>query len=124
MSKTKRGLKESKRAIAHKTNEFEKRLMSAKNDLEQVQILNEMEELLQSEIIHWMDFLENEKTGTIEQQDKIHNAVADNVADLNSVIVKINEGRAELLQNAKAIAKAMKNSHQEVKPTKHITYEE
>lgn len=124
MSKQKRGLKESKRIIAHKAAEFEKRMMSAKNALEQIQILNEMEELLQAEINHWMDFLENVKVGTPLEQENIQNSVADNVSDLQSVILSINASRKELLSDAKAIAQAMKNSHQEVKPTKYVTYEE
>jgi len=124
MSKQTRGLKESKRIIAHKSAEFEKRMMSAKNDLERIQILNEMEEILQAEINHWMDFYEAEGVGTPKEQENLSNSVADNIEDLNSVIVSINSSRREMLSNGKAIAKAMKNSHQEVKPTKHVTYEE
>lgn len=113
----------NKRKVASKMNEFEKRMMTAKNALEQVQVLNDMEDILEAEIIHWQTIHAKEKTDDPKENKNLEDACTEQLANLQEVVTMIVEQRKELLSDAKEIAQAMKRSHVEVKPTKHVTDE-
>jgi hypothetical protein len=116
-------IKLNKRKIVAKMNDFEKRMLSAKNALERVQVLNDMEDILEAEIIHWQQIYDKEKTDDPKENKNLEDSCTEQLANLQDVVNMIIEQRKELLSDAKEIAAAMKRSHVDVKPTKHITDE-
>lgn len=117
-------IKLNKRKIASKMNEFEKRMMTAKNALQRVQVLNDMEDILEAEIIHWQNMYDNEKTDDPQENQNLEDSCTEQIANLQDVVKMIIEQRKELLKDAKEIAAAMKRSHVKVEPTKHVTDED
>jgi acyl-CoA reductase-like NAD-dependent aldehyde dehydrogenase len=116
-------LKQSKSAISKACKQFEKDMMSAKNALERVHVLNQMEDILNHEIDSWVDTLDNENHGDISEVNNVINHAAEHIENMSSIIRTINSARAEMLSEAKKVAIANKNSHVNHEPVRYVDYE-
>jgi len=118
-----RTVAQSKAAISQKCKSFEARMLKSRNALDQVQIMNEMEEALESEIYAWDILIQNEKDSPGEGSENVINNAVVFIADLQSIIDKICEGRKELLPAALILLKANKNSGNDLGIIKHLNDE-
>lgn len=107
-----RTLQEAKRQIAQKSKDFEARIMKARNEFEQIAVLNDMTEIIDAEIFQWTAKLEEYQENQSEDASLMTEEAAKHVCDLSELLVKINEHRKIMLPKALAIQQAMLNSHQ------------
>lgn len=109
-------LEETKKAISKRVAEFEKRLHKAKNDFEIWCIIQEMNDVCQAEIDHWLLQIASDKppfetpiTPLIEEASK-------HISELTALVQKFADFQATIRANALAIQRAMINSHELKEP--------
>jgi hypothetical protein len=115
--------KQIKRRISQHMNKFEKRMLTTKNDLERVEVLNDMEELLEGELLKWHEILLKTEGKTEEERENYKKNCVDQIDKLESVVKTISLNRKELLPGAIEVARARKNSHEKIGNIKHVTDE-
>jgi predicted enzyme involved in methoxymalonyl-ACP biosynthesis len=107
---------EQKKVISQKMRQFENRLNKSQNAFDRVCIFNDIEDVIDSEIISWVQEVEKLKeSGDKAAEDRINEA-AKHVADLQGLIDTFNKYRAIELPEALKIQQAMINSHKLSKP--------
>lgn len=93
-------VKSRKALISKKCDSFISRMSASKNDLERVELLNEMDDLLQDEIDHWLNEvmlfseMENPAADSVIDEASLH------VSGLKMIQDKIALQRLPLLPNA------------------------
>lgn len=121
MSKKKVSLNKAK--ISKMVSKLERNYVQALNDLDRVIALNEMEDLMVSEIEKWGDLLTHDSDLTDKEFKKLTDAIAIEVSNLQSVVDMIGEERKQFLESAKAIYSARKNSHVAVQEVRNVSYD-
>ena len=121
MSKKKVDLNKAK--VSKMVSKLEKKYVQALNDLDRVIALNEMEDLMVSEIEKWGDLLTHDSDLTNKEFEKLTDAVAVEVSNLQSVVDMIGEERKQFLESARAIYSARKNSHVDVQEVRNVSYD-
>lgn len=116
-------VKESKKAINKELAQMEKDLMKSSNPLDQLKVLNRAEEILEAEIFAWTAMLEEEMDCPAEEMENLVNSATPHIAVLHDLIKTIEEYRIPLLDGAKAVYNARKNSNLDPGHVKHITHE-
>ncbi len=109
MSNSQKGasLAQQKKTIAAQCKRFEERLLKAKNDMEIVCILQEMEDMLQAEIYHWVELHETEQEKGGEGLENVAAECADQISNLESIIRTVQAQKADHLDNALRIQEVM-----------------
>lgn len=105
-----------KRKVNRSINVLSARLNSAKNAIELIQILDEMEELLNAEIFAWTKIsVENETEGK-DVDTAILSECATQISALSTTISRINEVRLDVLPDALKLQDTMLKSRLMDKP--------
>lgn len=108
--------KARKALISQKCDSFITRMANSKNDLERVELLNEMEDLLQDEIDHWLNEIllftemENGAADSVINEAEIH------ISGLKLIQDKIAVQRLEFLPNALRLQEVLIRSGQLSQP--------
>ena len=75
-------------------------LLSAKNAFYSVLTLQEMEGILEAEIQAWLNWSESQYTGEEAKDQEIMNKAAEFIADLQSILKKVTDHKAPLVDEA------------------------
>ncbi len=105
-------VKAAKKLIAEKCKDFEARLLNAKNAFYMVQVLNEMEELLDAEVIHWQAMIADCEDPTSPDAKPLLDEASVHIGNMIELIEKFNGTRRALMPEALKIQQAMINSHE------------
>jgi len=111
----------SKQAIAKQLSQMERELMKSANPLDQVVVLNKAEDILEAEIFHWTQLLEDNLDCTEEELRNLVNSATPHIATLQDLINTISSYRVPLMEGAIKVHKARANSNIKQGYIKHIT---
>lgn len=111
----------SKQTIDKELRQMEKDLMKSANPLDQLVVLNKAEDILEAEIFHWTQLLEENMDCTEDELQNLVNSATPHIALLSELIDTIAQYRVPLLEGAQLVHKARVNSNQNPGYIKHIS---
>ncbi len=106
LMKSKEALK-SKKAIAKAMATFESRMLKSKNDLERLSVLDDLDQVLDSEISQWIEKLNEVENKSDTESENIFNEGSKQILDLQESKLKINEFRISFLPGARKTYEVM-----------------
>lgn len=119
--KTSNDVTNSKQTIDKELQQMERDLMKSSNPLDQLMVLNRAEDILDAEIYHWTQLMEDNIDCTEEELQNVISSAAPHIALLMELIETIKKYRIPLLDGAKQVYQARINSHQKVGKIKHLS---
>jgi hypothetical protein len=93
----------SKAEIGRKMNSFLKKMTDSKNDFERLGIVDDLDQILDSEIDAWLRKLEESQDRNDKESDAIFNESAKHINDLQESKLKLNDLRLQFVPGAKKL---------------------